>query len=126
MCATPTANEKRTRRSGSGSPAPTAWQEIDWREHQRWVIVDGAPVNTIEIGPQSAHAGEPLVFVHGLSGSWPNWLEQLPAFSREHRVIALDLPGFGHSPMPLRSCRSPATRSCSIACSGSCRSRPLR
>jgi pimeloyl-ACP methyl ester carboxylesterase len=41
-----------------------------------------------------------MVFVHGLSGSWPNWLEQLPVFAREHRVIAIDLPGFGHSPMP--------------------------
>jgi pimeloyl-ACP methyl ester carboxylesterase len=27
-------------------------------------------------------------------------LEQLPAFARNHRVIAMDLPGFGHSPMP--------------------------
>lgn len=77
-----------------------AWQSIDWRKHQRWVEVQGAPVNTIELGPESADAGKPLVFVHGLSGSWPNWLEQLPAFAREHRVIALDLPGFGHSPMP--------------------------
>ena len=50
------------------------------------------------------------MFVHGLSGSWPNWLEQLPVFAGrsepggspigEHRVIAMDLPGFGHSPMP--------------------------
>jgi pimeloyl-ACP methyl ester carboxylesterase len=46
------------------------------------------------------------VFVHGLSGSWPNWLEQLPVFADRsseigrHRVIAMDLPGFGHSPMP--------------------------
>jgi pimeloyl-ACP methyl ester carboxylesterase len=45
------------------------------------------------------------VFVHGLSGSWPNWLEQLPVFADSqrqcpHRVVALDLPGFGHSPMP--------------------------
>jgi pimeloyl-ACP methyl ester carboxylesterase len=37
---------------------------------------------------------------HGLSGSWQNWLEQLPEFSREHRCIAVDLPGFGESPMP--------------------------
>jgi pimeloyl-ACP methyl ester carboxylesterase len=41
-----------------------------------------------------------MVFVHGLSGSWPNWLEQLPVFAKDHRVIAMDLPGFGHSPMP--------------------------
>jgi pimeloyl-ACP methyl ester carboxylesterase len=73
------------------------WLDVDWREHQRWVEVDGTAVNTIELG-----SGPPLVFVHGLSGSWPNWLEQLPVFASERRVIALDLPGFGHSPMPSR------------------------
>jgi pimeloyl-ACP methyl ester carboxylesterase len=52
-------------------------------------------VNVIELGQ-----GPPLVFVHGLAGSWQNWLEQLPVFARERRVIALDLPGFGYSPMP--------------------------
>jgi pimeloyl-ACP methyl ester carboxylesterase len=57
--------------------------------------VAGRPVNAIELGE-----GPPIVFVHGLSGSWPNWLEQLAVFAREHRVIAMDLPGFGHSPMP--------------------------
>jgi pimeloyl-ACP methyl ester carboxylesterase len=92
----------------NGRRAPTApqpraeapWQAIDWRKHQRWMMVDETPVNTIEIGPSQATDAQPLVFVHGLSGSWPNWLEQLPVFAREHRVIALDLPGFGHSPMP--------------------------
>jgi pimeloyl-ACP methyl ester carboxylesterase len=59
------------------------------------VILEGQPINVIELGE-----GPPLVFVHGLSGSWPNWVEQLPTFAARHRVIALDLPGFGHSPMP--------------------------
>jgi pimeloyl-ACP methyl ester carboxylesterase len=44
--------------------------------------------------------GPPIVFVHGLSGSWQNWLEQLPVFAAKHRVVALDLPGFGYSAMP--------------------------
>jgi len=78
-----------------GSVGRSRWLEVDWRRHQCWVVVDGTPVNTIELGN-----GPPLVFVHGLSGSWPNWLEQLPVFAEEHRVITLDLPGFGHSPMP--------------------------
>jgi len=81
-----------------GRPLPTAaprgdWRAVDWRTHQRWETVGGHPVNTIQLG-----AGPALVFVHGLSGSWPNWLEQLAAFAPEHRVLALDLPGFGHSP----------------------------
>jgi pimeloyl-ACP methyl ester carboxylesterase len=78
-----------------GPQGRSAWLDVDWREHQRWVILDGQPVNVIELG-----AGPPLLFVHGLSGSWQNWLEQLPVLAGKHRVIALDLPGFGHSPMP--------------------------
>jgi pimeloyl-ACP methyl ester carboxylesterase len=73
----------------------SAWMDIDWREHQRWVEVDGVPANVVDLGE-----GPPLVFVHGLSGSWQNWLEQLPEFARDHRCIAVDLPGFGESPMP--------------------------
>ncbi len=69
------------------------WRAVDWREHQRWVTIAGRPVNTIELG-----SGPALVFVHGLSGCWPNWLEQMPAFASDHRVVAMDLPGFGHSP----------------------------
>jgi pimeloyl-ACP methyl ester carboxylesterase len=57
--------------------------------------LDGQIVNTIVLGE-----GPPVVFVHGLSGSWQNWLEQLPVLAREHRVVAIDLPGFGASPMP--------------------------
>ncbi len=78
-----------------GPSGRSEWLDIDWREHQRWVSVDGQRVNTIELGE-----GPPLVFVHCLAGSWSNWLEQLPVFARERRVVAMDLPGFGHSPMP--------------------------
>ena len=83
------------RRQPYGPKGRSAWLEVDWREHQRWITVAGTPLNTIDLGE-----GDPIVFVHGLSGSWPNWLEQLPVFARNHRVIAMDLPGFGHSPMP--------------------------
>jgi pimeloyl-ACP methyl ester carboxylesterase len=69
--------------------------DVDWREHQRWVTIDGRQVNVVELG-----SGPPVVFIHGLSGSWQNWLEQVPVFAREHRVIAFDLPGFGGSEMP--------------------------
>jgi pimeloyl-ACP methyl ester carboxylesterase len=87
-----------------GPRGRSAWLDIDWRERQRWVLVDGAPVNVIELGPTEDAVGpegaQPLVFVHGLAGSWPNWLEQLPVLAERRRVIAMDLPGFGHSPMP--------------------------
>ena len=77
-----------------GNPDPE-WMRIDWREHLREVEIVGARVNYVEIGD-----GPPLLFVHGLSGCWQNWLENIPYFARSHRVIAVDLPGFGASPMP--------------------------
>jgi pimeloyl-ACP methyl ester carboxylesterase len=80
-----------------GDPDPD-WLRIDWRDHLHRIDVGGARnVNYVEMGPES---GKALLLVHGLSGSWQNWLENIPYFSRDHRVIALDLPGFGDSPMP--------------------------
>jgi pimeloyl-ACP methyl ester carboxylesterase len=96
--------------SAYGPQGRSPWMDVDWRAHQRWITVNGSPLNVVELGE-----GPALLFVHGLSGSWPNWLEQLPVFAGGvgttgspaaggpiggHRVIALDLPGFGRSPMP--------------------------
>jgi pimeloyl-ACP methyl ester carboxylesterase len=79
-----------------GNPDPTPeWMQIDWREHLHRVELPGAEVNYAEIGE-----GEPILFVHGLAGCWRNWLENLPYFGHSYRAIALDLPGFGESPMP--------------------------
>ncbi|MHB8492911.1 MAG: alpha/beta fold hydrolase, partial [Solirubrobacteraceae bacterium] len=75
--------------------AEPSWLGVDWRSHQRWVTIGGGPVNVIELGE-----GPPVIFIHGLGGSWQNWLEQLPVFAEHHRVVAFDLPGFGSSPMP--------------------------
>jgi pimeloyl-ACP methyl ester carboxylesterase len=77
-----------------GNPEPR-WQQIDWRAHLRRVELPGADVNYVEVGE-----GRPIVFVHGISGCWQNWLENLPVFGAGRRAIALDLPGFGASPMP--------------------------
>jgi pimeloyl-ACP methyl ester carboxylesterase len=84
-----------TQRDPHTPGARPAWMDIDWREHQRWLSVEGRQMNVIELGE-----GPPIVFVHGLGGAWQNWLEQLPMFAEHHRCIAVDLPGFGHSEMP--------------------------
>src|SRR4051794_36295825 len=76
--------------------------DVDWQEHLRWVCVQDRWMNIVDIG--SDHVADPdeppLIFIHGLSGCWQNWLEQIPHFARDHRVIAVDLPGFGQSEMP--------------------------
>jgi pimeloyl-ACP methyl ester carboxylesterase len=88
---------------GYGPAGRSAWLDIDWREHQRWVAIAGRWVNVIDMGE-----GPAVVFIHGLSGSWQNWLEQVPHFARHHRVVAMDLPGFGHSEMPADKISIPA------------------
>ena len=81
-----------------GDPDP-AWMRIDWSEHLSWIEAGGTRVVCAEIGegpPDTA-----VLLVHGLGGCWQNWLENLPALAElGHRAIAIDLPGFGSSPMP--------------------------
>ena len=74
-----------------------AWLRIDWRRHVHTVELGSQRVNYAEIGE-----GPAIVFVHGLGGCWQNWLENMPRMAElGHRAIALDLPGFGGSPMPV-------------------------
>jgi pimeloyl-ACP methyl ester carboxylesterase len=92
----PASEQGHAAANGAGlAPAPgvPSWQSVDWREHQRWVTIGGRPINTISLGD-----GPAILFIHGLSGCWGNWLEQLTVFAATNRVIAIDLPGFGHSP----------------------------
>ncbi len=54
---------------------------------------DGVPI-VYEARGRDAPA---LVFVHGWSCDRGYWAEQLKAFSRDHRVVAVDLAGHGES-----------------------------
>jgi glycerol-3-phosphate dehydrogenase len=51
-----------------------------------------------------------MVLVHGLGGASLNWLGVGPALARRARVLALDLPGFGRTPLAGRSASVPAQR----------------
>ena len=44
--------------------------------------------------------GEPLVLIHGIGSRLEVWDHVLPHLESERDVVALDLPGFGASPMP--------------------------
>lgn len=68
------------------SPAWAAWPQVVLSR-------DGVPISFEVHG-----SGEPtLVFVHGWSCDARYWREQIPYFSRDHRVVVLDLAGHGHS-----------------------------
>ena len=92
-----------------GEPDPE-WLRIDWRRHVQRVELDtsglephpGSMLDPARTTVNYAEMGEgpSLVLVHGLGGCWQTWLENIPRLARHHRVLALDLPGFGGSPMP--------------------------
>ncbi len=58
-------------------------------EHE--VRVNGYPVRYEAAGEE----GEPVVLVHGLSGSTRWWARNVPALAERHRVYLVNLPGFG-------------------------------
>jgi pimeloyl-ACP methyl ester carboxylesterase len=74
------------------------WRDVDWPAHLQTMEIGGTPVTYVDVGEQGDR--RPIVFVHGLSGQWQNWLENMPRFAEQRRVVALDLPGFGVSPLP--------------------------
>jgi pimeloyl-ACP methyl ester carboxylesterase len=43
-------------------------------------------------------SGEPLVLIHGIGHTWRGWKPMLPLLEPGFDVLAVDLPGFGHSP----------------------------
>jgi pimeloyl-ACP methyl ester carboxylesterase len=62
------------------------------------VDLDG-PVHYLDFGGD----GKPLVMVHGLGGNALNWMAVGPELAKNHRVLALDLAGFGRTPLFNRS-----------------------
>lgn len=43
--------------------------------------------------------GRELVLIHGLGGTWRSWAPVLDALSGARRVVAIDLPGHGNTPV---------------------------
>lgn len=60
----------------------------------RWADLDG-PVHYLDFGGH----GSPVVLVHGLGGMAWNWLGLAPGLAQRHRVLAIDLRGFGRTPV---------------------------
>jgi pimeloyl-ACP methyl ester carboxylesterase len=64
----------------------------------RTIDLDG-PVHYVDFGGE----GTPLVMVHGLGGNAMNWMAVGPEFAKTHHTVALDLAGFGRTPLFRRS-----------------------
>ncbi len=55
-----------------------------------------------EVHVEVSGKGEPILLIHGFGGSTFSWRETLPFLAETHRVIALDLFGFGYTERPRR------------------------
>jgi pimeloyl-ACP methyl ester carboxylesterase len=54
----------------------------------------------MQLNYHRAGSGPTLVLIHGIGHRWQGWEPVLDRLAAERDVIALDLPGFGDSPMP--------------------------
>jgi pimeloyl-ACP methyl ester carboxylesterase len=52
----------------------------------------------MELDHHRGGSGEPLVLIHGIGHTWRGWKPMLPLLEPRFDVLAVDLPGFGHSP----------------------------
>ncbi len=59
----------------------------------------GGPVHYIDFGG----AGPAMLMVHGLGGNALNWMAVGPELAKRYRAIAIDLAGFGQTPLYRRS-----------------------
>lgn len=61
----------------------------------RLLDVHGQKVHVVDQGE-----GPPLLLLHGFGGSTYSWRRLIPELSKEYRVVALDLNGFGFTERP--------------------------
>lgn len=69
-----------------------------------YLEVEGARVRYVDVGE-----GPAVVLLHGFASSIENWTAVMPALVENHRVIAIDLKGFGWTDRPV-SDYSPAAQ----------------
>jgi pimeloyl-ACP methyl ester carboxylesterase len=76
-------------------------EDIDWRDAEvpgRIATIDGVGIHYIERGN-----GPPIVLIHGFGGHTFSFRYLIPDLATDHRVVALDLKGFGYSERPPKS-----------------------
>src|SRR5581483_4231747 len=73
-----------------------------YSELYQGVLMPILTANRTHVFYEEAGSGDPpLLFVHGI-GNHTHFAAQIEHFSRSHRVVAPDLPGFGQSDAPER------------------------
>jgi pimeloyl-ACP methyl ester carboxylesterase len=86
----------------AGEPVLAAGRATDHAEWPSKYIVDVAPpgLPPTRLYAEELGVGPPVVLLHGLGGSGYTWRYMVDGLARHHRVIAIDLKGFGRSEKP--------------------------
>jgi len=85
--------------SGEGIAQQMQFSELQYPyEVQYQQLASGHKIAYIDEGE-----GPALILIHGLGSYIPAWKQNIPALSQQHRVIALDLPGYGKSSKDVES-----------------------
>ncbi len=87
---------RRNLHLGVGFLAATSGVTGPGRLRFETVKTKGPSISTITAG-----TGDPIVCIHGLGGTKASFLPTISALAETHRVISIDLPGFGDSDKPL-------------------------
>ena len=61
----------------------------------------GPPEAPVKLFYETAGSGSPVLLIHGFGSSTFTWRRIAPALAETHKVIAVDLKGFGQSDKPL-------------------------
>ncbi len=61
----------------------------------------GAGDDAVKLAVHETGRGKPLILIHGLGASSYTWRKITPELAKTHRIIAIDLKGFGQSDKPL-------------------------
>ena len=70
-------------------------EDLDWESVDRpgqLIDIDGYKVHYLDQG-----AGPAVVLIHGFGGHTYSYRHLIPVFARDHRVITIDLKGYGYS-----------------------------
>ncbi len=83
-----------------GCASSGGWYHLsaaEFNEIDYGYVVKTATVRNIEMGYIDQGQGEVLLLIHGLGSNAKGWSRNIDALSKDHRVLAVDLPGYGYS-----------------------------
>ena len=56
-----------------------------------------ARANGIDVNCEVSGEGRCLVLIHGFTDNLNTWFNQVPVFSKQHKVLTVDVRGFGRT-----------------------------